>query len=98
MAAFRVILPENPNTGVSEVSAQPEQVKKLLIADLLKMKEEGRKITMITAYSYPQGLIVDEAGIDVILVGDSVGMVELGYRDTIPVTMEEMLMHTKAVP
>jgi 3-methyl-2-oxobutanoate hydroxymethyltransferase len=79
------------------VSSQPEQVKKLLIADLLKMKEEGRKITMITAYSYPQGLIVDEAGIDVILVGDSLGMVELGYRDTIPVTMEEMLAHTRPV-
>jgi len=79
------------------VSAQPEQVKKLLIADLWKMKEEGRKITMITAYSYPQALIVDQAGIDVILVGDSLGMVELGYRDTIPVTMEEMLLHTKPV-
>jgi 3-methyl-2-oxobutanoate hydroxymethyltransferase len=79
------------------VSAQPEQVKKLLIADLWKMKEEGRKITMITAYSFPQGLIVDEAGIDIILVGDSLGMVELGYRDTIPVTMEEMLAHTKPV-
>jgi len=79
------------------VSVQPEPVKKLLIADLWKMKEEGRKITMITAYSFPQGLIVDEAGIDIILVGDSLGMVELGYRDTIPVTMEEMLAHTRPV-
>jgi len=79
------------------MSAQPEPVKKLLISDLWKMKEEGRRITMITAYSYPQALIVDEAGIDVILVGDSLGMVELGYRDTIPVTMEEMLAHTKPV-
>ena len=79
------------------MSEQPEAAKKLLIADLWKMKEEGRKITMITAYSYPQALIVDEAGIDVILVGDSLGMVELGYRDTIPVTMEEMLLHTKPV-
>jgi len=79
------------------VSEQPEAVKKLLISDLWKMREEGRKITMITAYSYPQALIVDQAGIDVILVGDSLGMVELGYRDTIPVTMEEMLVHTKPV-
>jgi len=79
------------------VSEQPEQVKKLLVADLWKMKEEGRKITMITAYSYPQALIVDQAGIDILLVGDSLGMVELGYRDTIPVTMEEMLAHTKPV-
>lgn len=71
--------------------------KKIMIPDLLAMKREGKKITMITAYSYPQGLIVDEAGIDIILVGDSLGMVELGYRDTVPVTMEEMLGHTKAV-
>jgi 3-methyl-2-oxobutanoate hydroxymethyltransferase len=74
-----------------------EDIKKLTIADLWRMKEEGKKISMITAYSYPQGLIVDQAGIDIILVGDSLGMVELGYKDTVPVTMEEMLMHTKPV-
>ena len=79
------------------MSSHPEATKKLLVADLWKMKEEGKKITMITAYSYPQAFIVDEAGIDIILVGDSLGMVELGYRDTVPVTMEEMLSHTKAV-
>jgi 3-methyl-2-oxobutanoate hydroxymethyltransferase len=61
------------------------------------MKAVGQKISMITAYSYPQGLIVDEAGIDIVLVGDSLGMVELGYDDTVPVTMDEMLHHTKAV-
>jgi 3-methyl-2-oxobutanoate hydroxymethyltransferase len=72
-------------------------VRKLLVNDLWEMKRQGKKITMITAYSYPQGLIVDEAGIDIILVGDSLGMVELGYRDTVPVTMDEMLSHTKAV-
>jgi 3-methyl-2-oxobutanoate hydroxymethyltransferase len=74
-----------------------DSVKKVMICDLQAMKEQGSKISMITAYSYPQGLIVDEAGIDVILVGDSLGMVELGYRDTVPVTMEEMLAHTRAV-
>lgn len=73
------------------------EVKKLLVSDLWKMKQEGKKISMITAYSYPQGLVVDEAGIDIILVGDSLGMVELGYKDTVPVTMEEMLMHIKPV-
>ena len=79
------------------MAEQSAGIKKLLISDLWKMKDEGKKITMITAYSYPQGLIVDEAGIDIILVGDSLGMVELGYRDTVPVTMAEMLSHTKAV-
>jgi len=73
------------------------EAKKVMIPDLQTMKKEGRKITMVTAYSYPQALIVDEAGVDVILVGDSLGMVELGYRDTIPVTMEEILSHTRAV-
>lgn len=79
------------------MSTQPEATKKLLISDLQKMKDEGKKITMITAYSYPQGLIVDEAGIDIILVGDSLGMVELGYADTVPVTMDEILSHIKPV-
>jgi 3-methyl-2-oxobutanoate hydroxymethyltransferase len=72
-------------------------IKKLMIPDLHAMKKEGKKISMITAYSFPQGQCVDEAGIDIILVGDSLGMVELGYRDTVPVTMDEMLNHTKAV-
>ncbi len=72
-------------------------VKKIMIPDLLAMKEEGKKISMITAYSYPQAQCVDEAGIDIILVGDSLGMVELGYNGTVPVTMDEMLSHTKAV-
>ena len=79
------------------MSTHPEATKKLLVADLQKMKAEGEKISMITAYSYPQGLIVDEAGIDIVLVGDSLGMVELGYKDTVPVTMDEMLNHIKPV-
>ena len=68
-----------------------------MIPDLLARKKEGKKVSMITAYSYPQAQCVDEAGIDIILVGDSLGMVELGYKDTVPVTMDEMLNHTKAV-
>ncbi|MGA2641956.1 MAG: 3-methyl-2-oxobutanoate hydroxymethyltransferase [Spirochaetia bacterium] len=72
-------------------------IKKIMIPDLHAMKKERKKISMITAYSFPQAQCVDEAGIDVILVGDSLGMVELGYRDTVPVTMEEMLNHTRAV-
>ena len=72
-------------------------IKKIMIPDLHAMKKERKKISMITAYSFPQAQCVDEAGIDIILVGDSLGMVELGYRDTVPVTMQEMLNHTKAV-
>ena len=79
------------------MSTHPEAAKKLLVADLHKMKADGKKISMITAYTYPQGLIVDEAGIDIVLVGDSLGMVELGYKDTVSVTMDEMLNHIKPV-
>jgi len=70
--------------------------KKVTITDLQNKKREGRKITMLTAYDYPMARLVDEAGIDSILVGDSVGMVVLGYDSTVPVTMEEMLHHAKA--
>jgi 3-methyl-2-oxobutanoate hydroxymethyltransferase len=73
------------------------EIKKIMIPDLQGMKKDKKKISMITAYSFPQAQCVDEAGIDIILVGDSLGMVELGYRDTVPVTMDEMLGHTRAV-
>jgi len=61
------------------------------------MKAAKKKIAMLTSYDYPTAMILDESGIDIILVGDSVGNVILGYENTIPVTMEEMLHHTKAV-
>lgn len=66
-------------------------------SDLRKAKLEKRPIAMVTAYDYPSAKIVDEAEVDVILVGDSLGMVVLGYESTIPVTMEDMIHHTKAV-
>lgn len=60
-------------------------------------KEEGEKITVLTAYDYQMAKLVDEAGVDCILVGDSLGMVVLGYEDTLEVTMEDMIHHTRAV-
>jgi 3-methyl-2-oxobutanoate hydroxymethyltransferase len=71
--------------------------KKVTILDLQQKKEEKQPITMVTAYDYPSALLVDRAGIDVILVGDSLGMVVLGLENTVPVTMEEMLHHCRAV-
>ena len=70
---------------------------KITIQDFLKKKTEGRKISMITAYDFPFAQIADEAGIDGILVGDSLGMVVQGLENTLPVTMDEMIYHTKLV-
>ncbi len=67
------------------------------VSQIREMKQKGERITMITAYDYSTAKMVDEVGIPMILVGDSLGMVMLGYESTIPVTMAEMLHHTKAV-
>lgn len=61
------------------------------------MKEEGEMASWVTAYDYPMALIADRAGVDMILVGDSLGMTTLGYKTTLPVTMDDMIHHTKAV-
>ena len=70
---------------------------RITVTQIKEMKQKGEKIAMLTAYDYSTAKIVDGAGIPLILVGDSLGMVILGYESTIPVTMEEMLHHTKAV-
>ena len=67
------------------------------VQDILKMKKEGKKISVITSYDYTLASLCDKAGIDVLLVGDSAGMVMLGYENTIPVTMDQMCMFTEAV-
>jgi 3-methyl-2-oxobutanoate hydroxymethyltransferase len=72
-------------------------MSKITITDLLNKKRSKKKITMLTAYDYPFAKIVDEAGIDAILVGDSLSMVVQGLENTLPVTMDEMVYHTKLV-
>lgn len=72
-------------------------VRRVTIADIARMYEEGERFATITAYDYPTARIVDEAGIPLILVGDSLGMVMLGYDTTVRVSMAEMLHHTRAV-
>lgn len=72
-------------------------ISRITTAVIRDMKRKGEKITVLTAYDYPTALIVDESGVDIILVGDSLGMVVLGYDSTLPVTMEDMIHHTKAV-
>lgn len=66
-------------------------------ATLREMKEKGDPITMLTAYDYPTACLLDEAGVDILLVGDSLGNTVLGYENTLPVTLEESLHHTAAV-
>ena len=67
------------------------------VSTLLKQKQSGDKITMLTAYDYTTAKIIDECGVNAILIGDSLGMVMLGYENTLPVTMEDMIHHTAAV-
>lgn len=70
---------------------------KITTTTLVAMKQKGVKIAALTAYDFPTARLLNEAGTDVILVGDSLGMVKLGYESTLPVTIEEMLHHVKAV-
>jgi len=71
--------------------------KKVTIQDIKQAKKDNRKLVMVTAYDYPFGLMADEAGVDIVLVGDSLGMVVMGLDGTVAVTMEHMIHHIKAV-
>lgn len=71
--------------------------KKMTILDFQKYKDEGRKFTYVTAYDYTTASIVNDSDVDIILVGDSLGMIMLGYDSTVPVTMEDMLHHIRPV-
>jgi 3-methyl-2-oxobutanoate hydroxymethyltransferase len=74
-----------------------EQRKKLTISGLFKKAAEGKPITWLTCYDYPTAYMQEQAGVDMILVGDSLGMTMLGYDSTLPVTMDDMIRHTSAV-
>ncbi len=76
---------------------KPERPEKVTAPSLLASKQRGERLVCLTAYDYPTARIVDEAGIDIVLVGDSLGNVVLGYGNTVPVTLDEILMHTRAV-
>ena len=79
------------------MSATPETVRRLTIGDIAKLHADGQRIAMLTAYDYPTAKLLDEAGIPILLVGDSLGRVALGYENEIPVSMADMLHHTAAV-
>jgi 3-methyl-2-oxobutanoate hydroxymethyltransferase len=76
---------------------KPERPEKVNAPSLKTSKQRGERLVCLTAYDYPTARIVDEAGIDIILVGDSLGNVVLGYGNTVPVTLDEILIHLKAV-
>jgi 3-methyl-2-oxobutanoate hydroxymethyltransferase len=92
---------EASSTGQAELAsyggATPVPPKKLTVPDVVAMKRDGRRITMMTAYDAAFARLVDQAGIDVLLVGDSAGMVVLGYPNTVPVTMDDMVRMAAAV-
>ncbi len=79
------------------MAEEKEKREKITIPKLYEMKEKGEPITWLTAYDYPTALLMDRAGIEMILVGDSAGMTMLGYETTLPVTMDEMITFTSAV-
>jgi len=88
--------PKGGTPGSPSPGAPAPTRPKVTVRTIRDMKQKGERITSVTAYDYPSARIADEAGIDLILVGDSLGMVVLGYDSTLPVTVDDMVHHTKA--
>ncbi|MFQ5664509.1 MAG: 3-methyl-2-oxobutanoate hydroxymethyltransferase [Terriglobia bacterium] len=86
-----------PGAGPFDSTQGKRETRKVTVPEILSKKSRRDKVTCLTAYDYPTARIVDAAGADMILVGDSLAMVVLGHENTLPVTMEEMLHHTRAV-
>ncbi|HKN77339.1 MAG TPA: 3-methyl-2-oxobutanoate hydroxymethyltransferase, partial [Candidatus Acidoferrum sp.] len=84
-----------PNAGIGKITV-PDLLQRKSSGAASSFNSRSQKITCLTAYDYPTARLLDEAGVDVLLVGDSVGMVVLGYDSTLPVSIEEMLHHTRA--
>lgn len=93
----RFLLPEQGREIDSMAYLKPQRPEKVTANSLRASKERGERLVCLTAYDYPTARIVDEAGIDIVLVGDSLGNVVLGYGNTVPVTLDEIVMGTRAV-
>ena len=98
LVSLSSVLPPSPaHLRRLSTHEQPPLRKKVTVLDVQRLFTSRTPLTMVTAYTYPSAVHVDTAGIDILLVGDSLGMVELGYETTLPVTVDEMLHHAKAV-
>src|SRR3954452_23801689 len=95
---FGPAAPFRPGPGDGEMSTQSGNgVRRVTVPDLREMKRRGEKIAVLTAYDYLFARLVDGAGVDVVLVGDSLGQVVLGLDSTLPVTLDDMIHHARAV-
>lgn len=87
----------NKTEDLTLETGQLKERDRVTVLTLRKMKEKGEKITLLSIYDYPNAILADKAGLEVIIVGDSLGMTVLGYKNTLPVTMDQMVSHASAV-
>ncbi len=88
--------PQSGNSGPANNKKSPTR-RRVTVPRLIEMKQQGKKITMLTAYDYPMASLLDAAGVDTLLVGDSMAMVVQGHENTLPVTLDEMIYHAEMV-